>query len=1030
MIYFCCPQCDAPLTANLADAGKRVRCARCWRTCAAPLDGESPVNASEAPAGRQPGEALDPIIEHLAGYLRKASNKAIDDFDRRASVTTSERFTVYAITLDTLYEERTVVRREEPYRGQQVPPRTVNEATVAPWSHRFPVPEEFADHTSQHTVAGSQEVRPCATCRQVGVVTCPTCAGAKETVCGQCTNGEARCSNCCGWGTEQRSYPFQRTENCICTGGRFAGSICYRCNGTGKVEKEEQRIETVPCHRCAGRGVESCRACAGRGIVNCPTCHRRGEVKCPQCQGQRDIVTFLVIQRSLRPKRDEQRCHTAGCSPQALAMLGSADFRPLVEQAAACLVPGAAGIDEPELLRDGTAAVLAGAADRVRGNFRVVRQALVVREADIDSVQYAYGGRTYECWLVGADWRVLAPTSPATDHVRECLERCLKHWEEGQRWSAAGLLKEVWRCAARDRFCRAILERYRDRLPWKLRFLAWLRHALGFESWLSLLAWVVGISLVLTLAAFLLVRSWQPPPPENQRVPTGPARPGQQPAPAEPPDTPTPQPSAFEEFVRRDAERRVATGDPARHRAARAFEELHGGSLTAPDLNRLRAILDDTRPAWQADRAAWEGARDHPVADVAQCLAKGERLRDYQARPNGLHGDEARQLLVPFETLQKFHDADRALKDKAQAAQRHAAARAFLAAERGRQPPAVVAWLETTLRETQGVFQQQADEWQAARDLPTERLAEYPAKVAALQKYLGNANALHAEEATRLLADVRRAEQEAVARLPAEEKERLATADLLARAEKEETEAAWDAVRDRPVGDACIYTARIEALRQYARNTASKLGVRAIKLAAELAGQEQQDRRAYQELLLLHAAATTPEALGRLEEQARHYLKDTAHARAKGDAVAAWLAEAAKFKAARQVDLKVETVTIPADWLDAVEALPQPQVSVELGGKKGTTAAKGAEQKGAEFVAEVNETLRDFPVPPGKPLELAVTLTNLGPKQQRLESRRATVAAAEVLDKGGGWLHFRRNGATARVYLKVEERPPPKLPAW
>jgi hypothetical protein len=35
-----------------------------------------------------------------------------------------------------------------------------------------------------------------------------------------------------------------------------------------------------------------------------------------------------------------------------------------------------------------------------------------------------------------------------------------------------------------------------------------------------------------------------------------------------------------------------------------------------------------------------------------------------------------------------------------------------------------------------------------------------------------------------------------------------------------------------------------------------------------------------------------------------------------------------------------------------------------------------------------------------------------------------------IIDKGGGWLYFRRNGNTARVYVAVEERPAPKLPAW
>jgi hypothetical protein len=282
-----------------------------------------------------------------------------------------------------------------------------------------------------------------------------------------------------------------------------------------------------------------------------------------------------------------------------------------------------------------------------------------------------------------------------------------------------------------------------------------------------------------------------------------------------------------------------------------------------------------------------------------------------------------------------------------------------------------------------------------------------------------------------LLALVRRAEQEAIERLPLEEKERLATTDLLARAEKEGTEAAWDALRGRPVSDPHIYTARIEALRQYARNPGSVLGVRASKLAADLGAQEQEDRRAYQALLRLHAVASNPEAVGRLEEQARRYLKDTAHARAKGAAVTAWLEGVAKFKAARRVDLKVETVAIPAGWLDGIGAdNPLPQVSIELGGVAGTTAAKVAEQKGAEFVVELNETLRNFPAPFGKPQELTVTLTNLGAKQQRQESRRVTVESVGIIDKGGGWLYFRRNGATARVYVAVEERPAPKLPAW
>ena len=152
-------------------------------------------------------------------------------------------------------------------------------------------------------------VDPCKTCDATGLLTCPSCKGAKEFVCETCngrgaldcqtckTAGEVACSTCNGMGTliAQR----QRRTHDAATGQTRVEHYqdsrpCDTCGQTGKMK----------CPMCSGYKEVTCRMCEGRKTTVCAHCEGMGTEKCATCEGHGKRYSAASLTCSIRETFD------------------------------------------------------------------------------------------------------------------------------------------------------------------------------------------------------------------------------------------------------------------------------------------------------------------------------------------------------------------------------------------------------------------------------------------------------------------------------------------------------------------------------------------------------------------------------------------------------------------------------------------------------------------------------------------------------------------------------------------------------
>lgn len=86
--------------------------------------------------------------------------------------------------------------------------------------------------------------------------------------------GQLKCIYCGGTGQKE----------CMSCGGTGLGTMCYNCQGAGRVYSEYGGWSK--CYSCNGRGYSKCFSCNGRGFVKCLLCSGRGWNKCTSCNGR------------------------------------------------------------------------------------------------------------------------------------------------------------------------------------------------------------------------------------------------------------------------------------------------------------------------------------------------------------------------------------------------------------------------------------------------------------------------------------------------------------------------------------------------------------------------------------------------------------------------------------------------------------------------------------------------------------------------------------------------------------------------
>ena len=100
----------------------------------------------------------------------------------------------------------------------------------------------------------------------------------------------------------------------------------------------------------------------------------------------------------------------------------------------------------------------------------------------------------------------------------------------------------------------------------------------------------------------------------------------------------------FARLVKDDPALAAAGQHPRRHQNALDYLAAHRAHSPADRLDRLGALMNETREPWEDDRRAWREACDQTVGHPADYAARAGRLRAYSYRPDALARAEAGRL--------------------------------------------------------------------------------------------------------------------------------------------------------------------------------------------------------------------------------------------------------------------------------------------------------------------------------------------------------------------------------------------------
>jgi len=175
-------------------------------------------------------------------------------FGDRISIGDATELNTYVVSLETEYEERSVSRKKEPYKGSKL-----DDSGTPPNPTTIPVemPAEFENKIIEIPVPHTESAEQCGSCSGAGQKKCPHCGGFGRRICGSCS------------GSGRRMQMQQRPV--------FQG---------GKTVYQSQSVSVV------------CTSCSG-GRVPC-TC-RAGWLTCSSCSGTGKLKVFDMLHVHFRP---------------------------------------------------------------------------------------------------------------------------------------------------------------------------------------------------------------------------------------------------------------------------------------------------------------------------------------------------------------------------------------------------------------------------------------------------------------------------------------------------------------------------------------------------------------------------------------------------------------------------------------------------------------------------------------------------------------------------------------------------------
>jgi len=140
------------------------------KTLVPPLDGPTKFSNADIAKFRQ----------HLTAYAAGIPHHGLGNLGMMATAITGMRIPIYAVKINTLYENRSAIRKTKPHRGQNVSDCVVDKGNIKLWSYDYRSHYAFEQQVVEHEIEGSQRVEDCSECQTVGRVTCPECNATKE----------------------------------------------------------------------------------------------------------------------------------------------------------------------------------------------------------------------------------------------------------------------------------------------------------------------------------------------------------------------------------------------------------------------------------------------------------------------------------------------------------------------------------------------------------------------------------------------------------------------------------------------------------------------------------------------------------------------------------------------------------------------------------------------------------------------------------------------------------------------------------
>lgn len=234
---------------------------------------------------------------------------------------------VWAVSLETRWETRTMEIISEPYTGRMV---TRPQPLLPVWDYELPEVTGLKAPQTRTRLEGMDEVVSCTSCNSTGHVLCSGCNGRGWIVCPDCKGRtKKRCTTCRGRGyvsdwTPGEKKPFfkKQAENVANTVSNKFADVVENIRQQGVPIPNPMDTDpagkgpTVPCPDCIN-GEVNCSCSNGKRV--CATCQGAKMSLCANCGGTGRVVRHREVVRRFDLRSQDRFIGETVVPPQQLA---------------------------------------------------------------------------------------------------------------------------------------------------------------------------------------------------------------------------------------------------------------------------------------------------------------------------------------------------------------------------------------------------------------------------------------------------------------------------------------------------------------------------------------------------------------------------------------------------------------------------------------------------------------------------------------------------------------------------------------